>query len=461
AENRTFYNDERLPSLPVPTVEQTIEKYLDSCRAILSDEEYSKTYEICQKFKKQDAPKLQEKLLERSKSHKNWLEQWWLENAYLEGRTPLPVGNFSGPGTYVENYWPLKEGTQLERAALGLYILLQFWQLVRKEMIAVHTLADGTKLTMHQFRYLFNTCRVPHRDKDELSHSFKTEAEGSSPTHIVVLCRGYFFKIISADPVTGDICSPAQLFAMFKDIRDICHRRKEKGIPVASLTAMDRDSWADARDHLIEISSKNEEILKAIETSLIITTLDDTSPGDYTELTYEGMCGDPGQRWYDKSYNSSTMTNGSNLCLCDHTPFDAMVMVALYDKPEELVFQLDDSSMKSINEATKFCNGIKENLELLQIVFEKFGKSALKKYKVHPDFFVQICLQLAYMMTHGKPGSTYETATTRQFYHGRTETCRSCTPEAVEFCRAMMSNTRSKDLKNLFFKAHHKFVSLM
>jgi hypothetical protein len=32
---------------------------------------------------------------------------------------------------------------------------------------------------------------------------------------------------------------------------------------------------------------------------------------------------------------------------------------------------------------------------------------------------------------------TYETATTRRFYHARTETVRSCSPEACQWCVAM------------------------
>ncbi|XP_078494503.1 peroxisomal carnitine O-octanoyltransferase-like [Ciona intestinalis] len=489
AENKTFYNDENLPSLPVPTVQQTIKKYLDSCKAVLTEEEFGKTAAICDKFFKEDGPKLQEKLLERSKVRKNWLDEWWLKKVYLEGRAPLATGNFSGPGTYIEHYWPLKPGTQLERIALGTYHFMQFWQLIRRELIASHSLGDEKKLTMHQFRYLFNTCRIPHRGMDQLSHSFKTEAEGTAPTHIVVISRGYFFSIPSVNSTTGEIYTPPEYYAMFKEIQEISIQRKKKGVPVAALTALDRDTWADARDHLIAISPKNKEVLEEIETSLIITTLDDTSPADYTELSFEAMCGDPGQRWYDKSYNSATTENGGNLCLCDHTPYDAMVMVALvefmtqaikqakgvwdgpwhtdvYEKPKELIFTLDETSMMYINKATTLCRETKDNIELLQIVFEKFGKAAFKQYKIHPDFVVQLCLQLAYMKTHGKPGPTYETAMTRQFYHGRTETCRSCTPESVDFCKAILQNPNPgskafKQLKPLLQAAHKKFVTLM
>ena len=36
-----------------------------------------------------------------------------------------------------------------------------------------------------------------------------------------------------------------------------------------------------------------------------------------------------------------------------------------------------------------------------------------------------------------RPLPTYETATTRHFYHGRTETVRSCTEEATNFAKAL------------------------
>lgn len=36
-----------------------------------------------------------------------------------------------------------------------------------------------------------------------------------------------------------------------------------------------------------------------------------------------------------------------------------------------------------------------------------------------------------------RPGCCYETAMTRKFYHGRTETMRPCTVEAVKWCTAM------------------------
>ena len=51
------------------------------------------------------------------------------------------------------------------------------------------------------------------------------------------------------------------------------------------------------------------------------------------------------------------------------------------------------------------------------------------------DFFKTWVILL--ILHVNRPAPVYETATTRLFYHGRTETLRACTTESVQFCRAM------------------------
>jgi carnitine O-acetyltransferase len=56
--------------------------------------------------------------------------------------------------------------------------------------------------------------------------------------------------------------------------------------------------------------------------------------------------------------------------------------------------------------------------------------------QVSPDAFVQMALQLAYFRIYKNPCATYESASTRQFLHGRTETIRSCSNESVAFTKS-------------------------
>lgn len=105
-------------------------------------------------------------------------------------------------------------------------------------------------------------------------------------------------------------------------------------------------------------------------------------------------------------------------------------------------------------------------LECKNLILSSCTKDQLKSYRINPDTFTQMCMQLAYYQLHNKPAPTYETATTRGFYHGRTETVRSCSKEAVKWCQAMINQnklTRLNDfeLLKLFRQACEKHDRLM
>eukprot|EP00057_Strongylocentrotus_purpuratus_P020549 XP_011675023.1 PREDICTED: peroxisomal carnitine O-octanoyltransferase-like [Strongylocentrotus purpuratus] len=86
----------------------------------------------------------------------------------------------------------------------------------------------------------------------------------------------------------------------------------------------------------------------------------------------------------------------------------------------------------------------------------------MKEHKMHPDATIQLALQLAYYTAFDKPGAAYETATTRQFYHGRTDTMRSCSMEAIDWCKAMLdSQGDPTHQRSLLRKAHDKHLTLM
>lgn len=86
----------------------------------------------------------------------------------------------------------------------------------------------------------------------------------------------------------------------------------------------------------------------------------------------------------------------------------------------------------------------------------------MKSRKIHPDSWTQTALLLAYYRLHGSFAPTYETAMMRQFYRGRTETCRSCSMETVNFINAMNDPNESSTAKaNLFKAAANRQTELM
>jgi len=75
--------------------------------------------------------------------------------------------------------------------------------------------------------------------------------------------------------------------------------------------------------------------------------------------------------------------------------------------------------------------------------FLHFGKAFIKRAKLHPDFFMQMAIQLAMFRMHQTFVATYETGHTRAFYHGRTDTVRTLSVESSAFVRAMLDDVVS------------------
>lgn len=69
---------------------------------------------------------------------------------------------------------------------------------------------------------------------------------------------------------------------------------------------------------------------------------------------------------------------------------------------------------------------------------------------------------LFFIRLHKKPAAHYESAATRKYIGGRTETIRSCSVESVKFARAMLdTNIKPMDKRDLLtaaVNAHKKYT---
>ena len=94
----TFSMDPELPSLPVPPLEQTLSKYINTLEPILFDSEYAQTKRVVADFMKPGGvgEQLQRKLEEKASKSDNWLAEWWDDCAYFAYRAPVVIN--SSPG---------------------------------------------------------------------------------------------------------------------------------------------------------------------------------------------------------------------------------------------------------------------------------------------------------------------------------------------------------------------------
>jgi len=81
-----------IPKLPVPSLESTCAKYLESVHPLVTPAEYSKTQTAVSEFlSSRLAAELQKRLKERAAGNTSWLSEWWNNVAYMGYRDPVVV----------------------------------------------------------------------------------------------------------------------------------------------------------------------------------------------------------------------------------------------------------------------------------------------------------------------------------------------------------------------------------
>ncbi|XP_028393021.1 peroxisomal carnitine O-octanoyltransferase-like [Dendronephthya gigantea] len=484
---KTLKYEDTLPSLPVPRLKQTCAKYLQSVRPCVSDEEFAITKTKVQDFCCGIGPVLQSKLEKRASHSKNWLEKWWEEEAYLKPRYPIaPLINVSGPMMLYEDIWPALKGTQIKRTAITLHFLLNEWKLLYNQEFPIDG-KDGTPLSMSQYYNLMSWCRFPQNNVDNYMALLKP---APSPTvrYVTVMTKGRIYK---CDVLNSEL-EPISISEIEAQLRHIVDDASQKpvGPGLGSLTAENRETWTKERQHLVLSNPKHWELLATIQKSLLNVVLEDKSPSVIDELQTALNCGNCKNRWFDKSFQLIIFENGLMGTNLEHLAFDAVILILAVNralenvkkywgkqprsdeikvssvcvpKPVELQFDLDDRLHRAIENATVQFEKTSSNIAIRTLIWKQYGKTFIKQHRLHPDTYVQMAIQLADFKLHKRVAPTYETASTRQFYHGRTDTVRSHTTEAQEWCNAMESrqatNKHKIDLLRIACLKHDELMN--
>uniref|UniRef100_A0A8I5NG15 Choline O-acetyltransferase n=1 Tax=Papio anubis TaxID=9555 RepID=A0A8I5NG15_PAPAN len=436
-----------LPKLPVPPLRQTLATYLQCMQHLVPEEKFRKSQAIVQRF---GAPgglgeTLQQKLLERQEKTANWVSEYWLNDMYLNNRLALPV-NSSPAVIFARQHFPGTDD-QLSHSIPTDYAKGQL---------------SGQPLCMKQYYGLFSSYRLPGHTQDTLV------AQNSSimpePEHVIVACCNQFFVLDVV--INFRRLSEGDLFTQLRKIVKMASNEDERLPPIGLLTSDGRSEWAEARTVLVK-DSTNRDSLDMIERCICLVCLD--APGGVElsdtqralQLLHGGGYSKNGaNRWYDKSLQFVVGRDGTCGVVCEHSPFDGIVLVQC---TEHLLKHMTQSSRKliradSVSElpaprrlrwkcspeiqghlasSAENLQRIVKNLDFIVYKFDNYGKTFIKKQKCSPDAFIQVALQLAFYRLHRRLVPTYESASIRRFQEGRVDNIRSATPEALAFVRAM------------------------
>uniref|UniRef100_A0A8C0FXU6 Carnitine O-palmitoyltransferase 1, muscle isoform n=1 Tax=Chelonoidis abingdonii TaxID=106734 RepID=A0A8C0FXU6_CHEAB len=423
-----------LPKLPVPSVEATIRRYLESVHPLLKDEKYRKMEVLAQAFQQHTAPRLQKYLVLKSWWATNYVSDWWEEYVYLRGRGPIMVNS----NYYIMDFlYVTPSPLQAARAGNIVHSILLYRRKLDREEIPPVMALGIVPMCSFQMERMFNTTRIPGMESDTLQHLLDSK-------HLAVYHKGRFYKLWLYQG--GKLLKPRDLELQFQRILDDPSPPQPGEEKLAALTAGERVPWAKARARFFS-QGKNKVSLDAIERAAFFLALDEEAHGykrgredsmdSYAKSLLHGRCYD---RWFDKSFTLVVYKNGKVGTNAEHTWADAPIMGHLWE-----VMWVRGGSAKSPapnipcpHYSYRVAKALADDVDFHCFQFSNFGKGLIKRFKISPDAFIQISLQLARFQDKGSFCLTYEASMTRLFREGRTETVRSCTRESTAFVRSMM-----------------------
>nr|CAG8588585.1 85_t:CDS:10 [Entrophospora candida] len=221
-----------------------------------------------------------------------------------------------------------------------------------------------------------------------------------------------------------------------------------------------------AREHLLTLSPQNRETLNLIESALFVVNLDDYSSGDNLDQFLGNIFhGNGYNRWFDKSMSIIVESNGGAGMHCEHSPCDALVTAFIAEwtliEPTDLHAKTSGRKITSPRRIRFVTN--QQTLKFIQDAEKRISQVITDSdITCPPDAYIQMVIQLAYYKLHRKVVPTYETGSTRQFRHGRTETIRTLSAESKAFVEGMENNSLSTKekygLSQAAVKAHSEYT---
>ncbi|KAJ3217925.1 hypothetical protein HK099_005296 [Clydaea vesicula] len=494
---RTFSYQSTLPRLPIPTLTETTSRYLKSIVPLVSPTELKITTDYVNDFTKPGGygEVLQHRLIEHDKEQPhNWLSDWWLKLAYHSWRDASMINSNwyllvkNHPATpkilLEDSSTHLRQGKftefQIKRAAGMISLMLDYKNSIDNGTLPPEKTRAGP-VCMHQYTLIFGVTRRPLAGCDENVQSFPATAK-----HINVLVRDQIYSVDVFDSNTGSrlpiSAIESQLQAVVEDVE-----KSDAQPPICLLTSEHRDSWAKTYRHLKGLDSVNRESFANIESSLFNVSLDDwVVDKSLTGMARNVFHGERGHnRWFEKCI--SVVFDNSGRCGVngEHSPLDALVPATMMEecasrepasdpanvsssftlnKPFKLKWVTDESVIEDLKKAQSNADRLIADSDVSVLHFTDYGADFIKKFgKVSPDAYVQMCLQLTYYKIHSKFAPVYESASTRQFLHGRTETCRSLSVEQAEFVLGFLNKQKSSLEKYQLLvkaaKAHVEYIT--
>lgn len=466
-QGKTFSLQGDLPPLPVPQLQDTVQRYLQSVKPYTRGDPalFARQEQLCRDLVEGKGPELQQRLEQYAQGKRNWMSTFWDQQAYLEYNDPVVpyVSYFFAHKQLPATHARVQEDPLVKATAI-VSATTRFIESLKDESLPAEQVRGTTPFCMNSFQLMFNSARLPgppatNSDTNVFYSLYEND-------YIAVAYRGNFYTLRTHCAESGKPLAAAEIFAQFAKIVHVLDKKQPRDVGgnVGALTSLPRDQWRDAYVQLVQ-DPLSQQSLETIHRASYMVCLDlDAKPVTLEEKSHEAWHGDGANRFFDKSVQFFVAGNGQSGFLGEHSKMDGTPTLFLNNYVCEELLKMDPAAFLKEVEAgvsgesgataqalqfnvspalqetiasaqDQLCDTIGQHA-LKVWHYNRYGKEFIKSHKMSPDAYLQQIVQLAVYKYLGRQIPTYEAASTRKFFKGRTETGRSVSEASQRFVEA-------------------------
>ncbi|WP_022870408.1 choline/carnitine O-acyltransferase [Yaniella halotolerans] len=442
-----------LPVLPVPRLDESLERYRKSAAAVLDASGEADVNQAIADFAIGQAPVLQQTLEEYgqalSASGSNWMAEQWLEHA-LRNRQPLLL---SSNVTYQLNL--PTDATRSRRVVellqrIGAIHIQQAKRATPEELDA-----DGRRLSMDSWACFNGGIRTPAADED----LWMRAGAGATYRTIGVLHLGRMWEV----PLTGSEGKLLNAIQLRSSIEHVLSQTQPAQSSFAGFSTLGSAILAEQAPWRNEA---HRSTFDRLVNMLFTITLDPNGEEDTQTLLRWAF--HPGNAWVYKpiSYQASLDTNMLTANV-EHSVLEAGTLATAVTRMQQVdTTTLDTQSEPTLPKATELT--WRDNAYGLTDYYTKANTLKTERvlvrrdrhlpYEMRNDALTHLILMIAQQLTFGTVRAHRQDVDMRHFRAGRTDTLRPVTLEAVSFVQHLVRDKATVNQLHAALNAHDEGV---
>lgn len=442
-----------LPVLPVPRLDESLERYRKSAAAVLDANGEAEVNQAIADFAIGQAPALQQTLEEYAQAvaetGSNWMAEQWLERS-LQNRQPLLL---SSNMTYQLN---------LPTSATGAQRVVELLQRIgathiqqAKRATAEELDADGQRLSMDGWAAFNGGIRTPAPVED----IWMRAGTGATYRTIGVLHLGRMWEV----PLTGSEGKLLEASQLRTSVEYVLSQTQPAASSFAGSSTLGSAILAEGAPWRHD---KNRSTFDRLVNMLFTITLDPN--GEEDTQTLQRWAFHPGNAWVYKpiSYQVSLDTNMLTASL-EHSVIEAGTLATAVLRMQQVdATTLDTQAEPELSAATELVwhdvtydmsdYYAKANAIHTERVLVRRDQDL--PYEMSTDALTQLILMIAQQLTYGRIRAHHQSYDMRHFRAGRTETIRPVTLEATNFVTNLVRDNATVEQLQAALTAHSEWV---